>query len=128
MTPELLERRWRKGMAASEEVRAAVTEIDRLDNILGRLLAFGRPAAAERRLEDVGALIVRAARMVRDQAQRKRVELTLPAAQGQLDAEVDEAQIMQVLINLLLNAIAASPEGVRSRSRPACRPVRFRSA
>jgi len=111
LTLELLERRLRKGTATGEEIRAAIAEIDRLDAILGRLLAFGRPALTDRREQDVGALVQQAAAMVREQAQRKRVRIALPEGRGDLRADVDGPQIIQVLINLLLNAIAASPEG-----------------
>jgi len=108
---ELLERRVRKGVATGEEARAATAEIDRLDGILARLLAFGRPALTDRREQDVLTLVRQAAGMVQEQAQRKRVRIALPERVGGLRADVDGSQIIQVMINLLLNAIAASPEG-----------------
>ncbi len=111
LTLELLERRWKRGAATGGEIREALGEIERLDGILARLLAFGRPASAERRPQDVAALARQAAAMVQEQAQRKGVTVVPPPVGGELVAEVDGAQIVQVMLNLLLNAIQASPEG-----------------
>jgi signal transduction histidine kinase len=107
LTLELLDRRLRRGAATSEEAAAALHEVDRLDRIVGRLLAFGRPGLEDRRLQEVAPLIRHAVRMVEDQCRQKevRIETHLP----DLRAELDGPQIEQVLINLLLNAIEASP-------------------
>jgi signal transduction histidine kinase len=110
LTLELLDRRLRKGAATGAEVEAAIGEIDRLDRILARLLAFGRPALTERRVRDLGSLVRSAAGMVHDRAQRKSVSLNVDVSEN-LEADVDGPQIEQVLINLLLNAIEASPPG-----------------
>lgn len=110
LTLELLDRRLRKGMATGAEAEAAIGEIDRLDRILAQLLAFGRPTLTERRVRDLLSLVRSAVSMVQDRAQRKRIFLTVEAAEG-LAADVDGPQIEQALINLLLNAIDASPAG-----------------
>ena len=110
LTLELLDRRVRKGAAAGEEVREAIDEVDRLDQTLGRLLTFGRPDVHNRRVHDLQPLVDRAVRIVGDQARKKDVRLVLHAATGPLKAEVDALAIEQILINLLMNAIDASPE------------------
>ena len=117
LTLELLERRLRKGAVRGEEVGAAMREIDRLDGILARLLAFGRPAPAERRLQEISPLVRQAVGMVQEPAGRKGVRIGVESEQEGLAAEVDGAQIVQVLINLLLNAIEASPPGGLIRVR-----------
>jgi len=110
LTLELLDRRVRKGTAAGEEVREAIDEVDRLDQTLGRLLTFGRPNVDNRRLHDLRPLVDRAIRIVADQAQNKDVQLVLRAASDPLQADVDALAVEQILINLLMNAIDASPE------------------
>ncbi len=111
LTLELLERRWKKGAATGSEIQEALREIERLDGILARLLAFGRPVPADRSQQDLLALARQAAAMVAEQAQRKRITLAMPPEDCGLTAEVDGPQIVQVILNLLLNAIQASPEG-----------------
>jgi signal transduction histidine kinase len=115
---ELLDRRVRRGSLSSEEVAGALEEVDRLDRILSRLLAFGRPGARQREFQDLRPLIARAANIVRQQAQTRRVELVLEP-NDPIEADVDGVEIEQVLINLLLNAIEASPEGAAVHVRAA---------
>jgi signal transduction histidine kinase len=112
LTLELLERRVRKGLATGDEAREAILEVERLERILGRLLAFGRPEMENRHVQNLQPLLERALRVVDDHSRRKSVRVTL-AEPGpeQCQADVDALAIEQVLINLLLNAIDASPEG-----------------
>ncbi len=112
LTLELLRRRLAKGAARAEELASAIQEVDRLDSIVGRLLAFGRPALTDRHVQNIVPLLDQAIRMVREQSERKRVRIELrPQPDPVVLADVDGPQIQQVMINLLLNAIDASPEG-----------------
>jgi signal transduction histidine kinase len=110
LTLELLGRRVQKGAVRGGEVQGALEEVDRLDRILARLLAFGRPGLEDRRVQDVRPLIERAVKMVQEQAQRKNVSVVLEG-DAPLQADVDGLQVEQVLLNLLLNAVEASPGG-----------------
>jgi signal transduction histidine kinase len=109
LTLQLLERRLKKGVAASSEVPECLQEIDRLDMIVGRLLAFGRPAMTNRHIQEIAPLISQAIKMVHDPMQKKDVHIDATGQEPDLAADVDGPQIIQVLINLLLNAIDASP-------------------
>jgi signal transduction histidine kinase len=109
LTLQLLERRLKRGVAASTEVAECLQEIDRLDLMVERLLAFGRPVMTHRQLQDVAPVITQAVKMVHEPMRKKgvRIELRLPAKK--LQADIDAPEIVQVLINLLLNAVDASP-------------------
>lgn len=109
LTLELLRRRVHKGLVKGDEVQGALEEVDRLDRILARLLAFGRPGLEDRRVQDVSPLIERAIKMVQEQAQRKSVSIEFERRGDSLEADVDGLQVEQVLLNLLLNAVEASP-------------------
>jgi signal transduction histidine kinase len=109
LTLQLLERRLKKGVAASNEVQDCLQEIDRLDMIVSRLLAFGRPAMTNRHMQKIAPLISQAIKMVHDPMQKKNVRIDSAIMEEELAADVDGPQIIQVLINLLLNAIEASP-------------------
>lgn len=111
LTLELLRRRVEKGAARAEEMEAAVAQVDRLDAILTRLLAFGRAAPADRRPQSVLPVVEEAVRMAAEAARTRGVAVRLEAEQDDLKAELDAAQIQQVLLNLLLNAVEASPPG-----------------
>jgi len=109
LTLQLLDRRSKKGIAASNEVEDCLQEIDRLDMIVGRLLAFGRPAMTNRHFQEIEPLIRQAIKMVHEPMQQKGIQISAHAVEKGLAADVDGHQIVQVLINLLLNAIEASP-------------------
>ena len=109
LTMQLLERRLKKGVVVSTEVQECLQEIDRLDVIVSRLLAFGRPVMTNRHIQTIPPLISQAVKMVHDPLQKKDVRIDATAIEEDLSADVDGPQIIQVLINLLLNAIEASP-------------------
>lgn len=127
LTLELLERRVRKGSATGEEAREAIQEVERLEQILNRLLAFGRSDLENRQVQNLQPLLERALRVVDDQSRRKHVNVALEEpGPEQLQADVDALAIEQVLINLFLNAIDASPEGGVVRVQVAAESERVR--
>jgi signal transduction histidine kinase len=106
LTLQLLDRRLKKGVAASNEVQECLQEIDRLDMIVGRLLAFGRPAMANRQPHEP--------------MQQRSVQIIANKLEPGIVADVDGPQVIQVLINLLLNAIEASPSSGTVRLTAEC--------
>jgi signal transduction histidine kinase len=108
---ELANRRLKKGNATGEEIAGAIEEVDRLDRIVTRLLAFGKPEFEDRRIQDVRPLIERVTHMLEQPAAGKQVRFEVAVPDTRAEAHVDALQIEQVLINLLLNAIEASPGG-----------------
>jgi two-component system sensor histidine kinase HydH len=114
LTLELLTRRVQRQEGETAPIDAAVTEVDRLDGILTKLLAFGRPGADQRERQKLGPTILRAVGMVEERATRRNISIAIDLDQArQSEAEVDASQIEQVLLNLLLNAVEASPDGAR---------------
>ena len=107
---ELLKRKIHKGSATIAEVDAAMGQVDRLNIILGQLLGFGKPDVSNRSMQSLAPLARRSVAMVQDKAQARRVELRVISEDGNAQANVDGLQIEQVMTNLLLNAIEASPE------------------
>lgn len=114
LTLELLTRRVQRQEGETAPIDAAVAEVDRLDGILTKLLAFGRPGAEERERQELEPTIRRAVGMAEERATRRNISIAVDLDQaGQSEAEVDATQIEQVLLNLLLNAVEASPDGAR---------------
>jgi signal transduction histidine kinase len=109
LTLQLLDRRLKKGVPVSHEIQEALHEIDRLDMIVGRLLTFGRPNMINRQLQNLAPLVEQALKMVQEPVRQKEINLIVLGLRHCPSAVVDGPQIVQVLINLLLNAIDASP-------------------
>ncbi len=94
-----------------EYLQLAREELDRLMTTVQRMLDFYRPAAVERRPADLHDLIDRVARLLRREMEQRGVHLHLDLAEDMPYPPVVRDQIQQVLLNLVLNAIEAMPEG-----------------
>ena len=82
-----------------------VAEVDRLNKIVADLLEFGRPIPSNRVDSDLSEIIARALRLLQEQLSKKRVTVVNEVNNGK--AIIDQDQMMQVFVNLTLNAIAA---------------------
>ena len=92
-----------------EDLALIAGEADRCRKIVAGLLHFARRNRVEARECDIGELITRVVKSLK-KPDNVTVEFT-PA--GAVRAEVDRDQMVQVLVNLASNAIAAMPDGGR---------------
>jgi PAS domain S-box-containing protein len=91
------------------EVRAIAREVRRLDNIVTDFLRFARPRKADRKSVDLASVVHESVDLVRAKspAHELRVTITPP-----LTARADPDGLKQVLLNVLLNAVEATPDGL----------------
>jgi signal transduction histidine kinase len=90
-----------------------VKEVDRLTDVVNRFLEFARPREADVAAADVGETIEEVARLVRAEARRQGVEIVADRAPDPPRAAIDATQLGQVVLNLVVNALQAMPEGGR---------------
>ncbi|MFO7768058.1 MAG: ATP-binding protein [bacterium] len=88
-------------------------ETRRLQHLLDDFLSFARPSPPSFGPVDLRRFIPQVLRLLNKEAERNKADLSyeLPAAIEPVQA--DEAQLSQVLVNLVLNAIQAQEEGGR---------------
>jgi two-component system sensor histidine kinase HydH len=87
-----------------------VRETARLEQLVETMLAVGKPLPPERQPTDVGLLATEVADIARkDPSFTSPILVEIDSQRGELVASLDEAQIRQVLWNLLKNAMQASP-------------------
>jgi len=95
-----------------------INECDRMNQLVTGLLESARPREPEFRVHDVNAIATDVLAMLRERFEQRRLhcETALAAAP---EAECDRNQVVQVLLNLLMNASQAAPAGghVRVSSR-----------
>jgi len=99
------------------ELEKAVTKINesvvRAKRITHQLLSFVRTDDSIVAETDLGELAAEAIALVKSEAAGKDVEIVLQANPSLAAVRTDRGRLRQVLINLLTNAIAASPKGGR---------------
>jgi signal transduction histidine kinase len=93
-----------------EPLALVQAEIQRLSNILDEFLQFARPRELQCAPVDVGALVGQVVELLQPQAEAGRVRLRA-TIDGATTVDADVARLQQALINLLLNAIQATPAG-----------------
>ncbi|HEX2570067.1 MAG TPA: ATP-binding protein [Polyangia bacterium] len=93
-----------------DDVRAISREVRRLDGIVSDFLRFARPRRAAREPVAVDRILAETLEMVRVKAGGVRLSLEV-RGEPPLRARCDGDAVRQVLWNVLLNAIEASPAG-----------------
>lgn len=96
-----------------EYTRVIQTEIDRVDRLIEQLLSYSRPRPLSRGPVDVGALVDRAVALTHAYAAQHGVRVEQEVAMDLPSLEGDAELLHQALVNLILNAVQATPaEGV----------------
>jgi two-component system sensor histidine kinase HydH len=110
---EILESAVPQGDERHEFVDILKKEIQRLSEIVSNHLDLVRPVKPEREPHDVGEIVRSVVELMRKQATQQRVELSLSVAEGLPTLAVDGQQIRQAVLNLVINAVQALPDGGR---------------
>lgn len=101
--------------AADEKIRMTLTSIkeasNRANDIITDLLDFASLARLNKRPENVNKIIEKALSLTKHQLERLAVKVTKNFDAQLPDVNVDSNRIEQVLVNLILNAAYAMPEG-----------------
>ncbi len=99
----------------------SVEQLDQMRQLLGSLSGLPRTPAPEYTRADLHALVRQCVRFVAKEAERRGIELTATFAPFAIDCEIDVRMIKQVLLNLLMNAMEAMPQGGRLEVRTSYR-------
>ena len=86
-------------------------EASRLRDILDDFLRYAGKMELDRRPVDVNRLLEEMVDFFSPQAQVQRVQLRFRPSGGELVAPVDERMLKQALLNLMINALHAMPDG-----------------
>jgi two-component system sensor histidine kinase HydH len=92
-----------------ELAEIALGQLLRLEKMLNELLQYGRPLEFSWECVNVGSLIKAAVDELEELSSEKRVEVNATVGADIGEIEVDVEQFKRVLVNLIRNAIEASP-------------------
>jgi signal transduction histidine kinase len=103
---------WQRGIGPDgDSFDDLLSEVDRLDGLVGRLLHFSKADAQAMAPGDLNALAAEAARLAAASAETRGVTIQLDLASGLPWALMAGPAVIQVLRNLTANAIQAMPGG-----------------
>ena len=94
-----------------EELDMIIDEAQRLEAMTENMLDFARPLGLHRFKGDVNQIVNQSLALLSERAQMKKVEIKSIIALNPPHVFLDHSRLKQALLNLLLNAIEASPEG-----------------
>lgn len=89
------------------------TQLERIEGAVRDLLAFARPQEPNLAPVDPGEIVERAGRLVQPAADSAEVQLELQYGTSGEPLSADAELLRQALVNLMMNAVQATPEGGR---------------
>ncbi|MGE5848997.1 MAG: sensor histidine kinase, partial [Candidatus Methylomirabilota bacterium] len=98
-------------------------QAERIKGIIRALLDYTRPRRPNLRPQSIVPTLGRVADLLLDRSRRRgvRIQFDLPAGLPQVQA--DPEQLQQLFLNLLLNAVDASPQGATIRVKTGSAPL-----
>lgn len=94
-----------------EKLNIIVRETQRLDELIKDILAYARPAALNRVHQDLNKTVGECCSIAFELASPKKVKLEIHPSPSLPVISFDPAALERALLNLITNAIQASPEG-----------------
>ncbi|WP_397569706.1 ATP-binding protein [Schlesneria sp. T3-172] len=93
------------------KLRLILEEIGRMESTIQGLLDFARPPQLNCVLHDLAQTLQRALNLVSARARQQGIEIIVRPCEVPLMVDGDTEKLHQVLVNLLINAIEAMPDG-----------------
>ncbi|NWF94062.1 MAG: GAF domain-containing protein [Syntrophaceae bacterium] len=85
-------------------------EVDRIALLINELLEFAKPSEPKLELENINTILDGMILLVSTEAKKKEIDLIKSYALDLPPVQIDREQIKQVFLNILINAIEATPE------------------
>jgi nitrogen fixation/metabolism regulation signal transduction histidine kinase len=106
---EILQKRVKDNDSAKEIVTDIASEIEILNKIVTNFLVFAKPTSVEAHEVEVSEVIEGLLPLVKKEAETKKIKVTFNVEKKTF-LSLDSEQFRRALLNILLNAVQASPE------------------
>ena len=107
----LLSNRFGPQDPAKETAKILIQEVERLNRVVSELLAFARPNNLNLAPTSLHHIVDKTLRLAALDAQEKQVTLKVEPTEHLPDIPLDGERFTQALLNLVLNAVQATPTG-----------------
>lgn len=95
----------------SKLLNVIIEEVNRLNTVVSQFLDYARPFSSKIQPQDINAVMDRAISIISANRLAENISISRDLQEGLPAVHVDEQQILQVMINISLNAIEAMPQG-----------------
>ena len=93
------------------DVQLIGEKLNQLEEIVERVLSFGRTREGMHTRQDLNALVADTLKLMRLKLHQQKIELQFEPPASSIYVDVNKGQILQVMLNLVLNATQAMPDG-----------------
>jgi signal transduction histidine kinase len=114
-TIQYLMREFDENNPKRELAHGVIAEVDRIDRIVDGLLSLTRRTEFTPNKTPLAQLIGQTLLLIRTQAQEQAIEILWEDPPQETRIMADAAQLKQLMLNLLMNAMQAMPDGGRLR-------------
>jgi signal transduction histidine kinase len=97
------------------DVQVIGEKLNQLEELVERVLGFGRTREGMHTRQDLNALVDDTLKLMRLKLHQQKIDLQFEPLVSNIHVDVNKGQILQVMLNLVLNATQAMPEGGRIR-------------
>ena len=107
---QLLPERLQDEEFRSHFLNIAAGEVERISRLVNELLDFARPSSPKLEFEEINGILDGMILLVTTESKKKSITIAKQYTPDLPSVKVDREQIKQVFLNILLNAIEATPE------------------
>jgi two-component system NtrC family sensor kinase len=100
-----------EGNEAIDSAKIVAEQADRMTAMIRQLLDFARPRALQKVTVNIPSLTARVAELVATIARKTNASIVVPEPDDALHVAADEGAVHQMMINLVVNALHAMPQG-----------------
>jgi two-component system sensor histidine kinase HydH len=109
---EILARRIKKVAPGNEHLaQIVVDETIRLNSIVVEFLDFARPQKISTRPSSMNDVVKKVVDFISQELSKNKIDMVLDLAPGLPDCNIDQELFYRAMLNILVNAIQAMPEG-----------------
>lgn len=92
-------------------LQTIVSQVERITRVMNQLLSFARRKEPERRAMDLKSVVENSVEIFHERLARHRIQVELTMDEQCRMVQADADQMSQVMINLIMNAVHAMPDG-----------------